>query len=104
MPKEEFTIDLDPRSVKHIQRQARLEGRSIDAVVEEAVSDYVNRKERLRKMLLECEAEADKGIFISEEAMTAWIESWDTENELPPPKPDIFRPPRKRGGGSPSSA
>jgi hypothetical protein len=35
-------------------------------------------------------AEAEKGIWISGEAMTRWIESWDTENELPPPEPDIF--------------
>lgn len=35
-------------------------------------------------------AEADKGVFISEEKMTAWIESWDTDSELPPPEPDIF--------------
>ncbi len=35
-------------------------------------------------------AEADKGVFISGKAMHRWIESWGTENELPPPEPDIF--------------
>jgi hypothetical protein len=39
-------------------------------------------------------AEAEKGIWISGEAMTRWIESWDTENELPPPEPDIFEAPK----------
>lgn len=34
--------------------------------------------------------EAEKGIFISEEATTRWVESWGTDNELPPPEPDIF--------------
>ena len=34
-------------------------------------------------------AEASKGEFISQEAMDTWIDSWDSDVELPPPKPDI---------------
>ena len=41
-------------------------------------------------------AEAEKGVFISEEAMHSWIESWDTDHELPPPKPDIFLKKKKK--------
>ena len=33
--------------------------------------------------------EADKGLFVSGERVTEWIESWGTENELPMPKADI---------------
>lgn len=33
--------------------------------------------------------EADEGIFISQAAMNAWVDSWGTDNELAPPKPDI---------------
>lgn len=35
-------------------------------------------------------AEADKGIFVSQETVDRWMESWGTENELPMPEPDIF--------------
>lgn len=35
-------------------------------------------------------AEADRGIFVSSEAVDRWMESWGTENELPMPEPDIF--------------
>lgn len=35
-------------------------------------------------------AEADKGVFVSSEAVHRWMESWDTDNELPMPEPDIF--------------
>ncbi|GLS23570.1 hypothetical protein GCM10007874_65910 [Labrys miyagiensis] len=35
-------------------------------------------------------AEADKGVFISQEAVDAWVMSWGTDNELPRPEPDIF--------------
>ena len=34
--------------------------------------------------------EADKGIFVSQEAVHDWMDSWDTENELPKPKANIF--------------
>ncbi len=33
--------------------------------------------------------EADKGVFISQEAMDAWVASWGTDAELSPPEPDI---------------
>jgi predicted transcriptional regulator len=35
-------------------------------------------------------AEADKGVFISGEAVSKWLASWGTPDELPPPEPDIF--------------
>ena len=48
-------------------------------------------------MLREAEAEADKGAFISQEAMMRWMDSWndDGEPELPMPEPDIFLPPKR---------
>jgi hypothetical protein len=39
-------------------------------------------------------AEADKGIFVSGEAVFEWMKSWGTDNVKPFPEPDIF--PRKR--------
>ena len=50
----------------------------------------LNMSEFKREAMLKAIEDADRGIFISEEAMDRWIESWDTENELPPPEPDIF--------------
>lgn len=35
------------------------------------------------------EKEADKGEFISHEAMVSWVDALGTENEVAPPKPDI---------------
>jgi hypothetical protein len=50
------------------------------------------KRDAIRKSL----AEADKGVFISGEAMHRWIESWGTANELPPPEPDVFLPAKTR--------
>lgn len=35
--------------------------------------------------------EADKGIFISQEAISDWLDSWGSENELEAPEPDIIQ-------------
>jgi hypothetical protein len=45
-------------------------------------------------------AEADKGIFVSGEAVFEWLESWGTDCVKPCPEVDIF--PRRRNS-SPST-
>ena len=42
------------------------------------------------QMILEAIKGADKGVFISEDKMTAWFVSLETGNELPEPEPDVF--------------
>ena len=42
----------------------------------------------------EAVAEAERGIFISQEKMNAWVSSWGTDSELPPPEPNIFPSPK----------
>lgn len=44
----------------------------------------------LEQAIREAIIEADKGVFISSEAMHKWMNSWGTDNEAPRPKPDIF--------------
>ena len=34
--------------------------------------------------------EAEKGAFISQEAMDAWVASWDTDAKNAPPEPDVL--------------
>lgn len=60
------------------------------------------KTETLEEAIRDALAEADKGIFVSSEAVHRWMESWDTENELPIPEPDIYpesyEPPFVKGG------
>jgi predicted transcriptional regulator len=58
-------------------------------------ASFLKNSESERRLLSERIAEADKGVFISSEAMHRWVESWGTENELPPPEPDVFLKPRR---------
>ncbi len=74
---------------------AESDGPSSADVPSHDYASFLKRSEAERRLLKERIAEADKGAFISSEAMHRWIESWGTENELPPPEPDVFLKPRR---------
>lgn len=41
-------------------------------------------------LIREAIVEADKGVFVSQESVTEWFLSLETEKELPFPQPDVF--------------
>jgi len=77
---------------QELEKEARLLKVSASEIAERAIASYLEVRGAEREVLRQRIAEADKGVFISGEAMHRWLESWDTENELPPPEPDIFLP------------
>lgn len=89
MPAVPYTLRIDESLKARLEAEARREKRSTAFILQQAATDYLDRKERLHAAIAALEAEADKGEFISEDAMTAWVESWDSEAELPPPQADI---------------
>lgn len=68
---------------------AEATNRSGEELVEEAVTTFLAANDRqiaeIRAGLREAEA---GGPFISHEAMTRWLDSWGTDDELPPPDPE----------------
>ena len=90
MPTTTFSMRMDAETKKALEAEAKLRDRSAAWVAKEAIADFLDRQAYKRECLEEAIRRADKGIFISEEAMDRWVDSWDTENELPPPEPDIF--------------
>ena len=90
MPGIAFSIELDPQIKAALDSQAQLENRSTAYVLQQAATDYLARQSHLREMVAKLDVEADRGEFISAEAMTTWFLSLGTENELPEPKLDVF--------------
>jgi len=90
-----LAVRLDIDTAESLRREAERQHIEPDEVAGRAIKAYLDYQEREREVLRERIAEADRGVFISGDAMHRWIESWDTENELPPPEPDVFLPPRK---------
>lgn len=64
--------------------------RSKAYLASEALTDYVNKNAWKAQELHRAIKEADKGVFISHEAMLRWIDSLRSGKKVTLPKPDVF--------------
>ena len=85
-----FSLRLDPVLKSRLEEVAQSEDRSASYVATQAIESFLNARDAKRAEIEAALFEADKGIFVSQEAVHRWMESWDTDNELPMPEPDIF--------------
>jgi predicted transcriptional regulator len=89
-----FSVRLPDGLRREVDDLAKATKRSRSFVVKEAVAAFMEERRAYLAAIDEALAEADKGVFISGEAVSRWLASWGTPDELPPPEPDIF-PDRK---------
>jgi predicted transcriptional regulator len=52
----------------------------------ETDADRARRIAREAEMIAEARASVAAGRVVSLEAVSAWVDSWDTDHELPPPR------------------
>jgi predicted transcriptional regulator len=90
MPSARFTLRLDPDLKDWLEQEAQRQDRSAGFLANKAIASLRQDTEVKRSAIQDAMAEAEKGEFISEEAMTAWFLSLGTESELPEPQPDVF--------------
>ncbi|AXS39330.1 hypothetical protein [Breoghania sp. L-A4] len=91
-----FSMRLEPELKAWLEQEAKRQDRSAGYIAARAIAAQKVRSEARHRVIAEAIAEADKGIFVSEEAMNAWVASWDTDMELPEPQPDIVPEPSGR--------
>ena len=85
-----FTFRIDKELKKSLDLEAQTEERSASYLASKAIKLMLDQQEEKRLAVKKAILEADKGVFVSQEAVHGWMDSWDTENELPKPKADIF--------------
>lgn len=85
-----FSVRLPDDLKAGVARLAALTKRSRAFIVKEAVAAYVEEHRAYLEAVDQALVEADKGVFVSGEAVFAWLGSLGTTNEQPTPKPDIF--------------
>ncbi len=85
-----YSIRLDDDLRKALEAEAAIEDRPPAQLAVRAIRSMLEAKATKRAAIDAALAEAEQGRFISGDAMNAWIDSWDTEAELPMPKADIF--------------
>ena len=87
------SLRIEPELKARLESVAKSEDRSLSYIAQKAFSSYLDARDYRREQILSAYAAAQtEKEFISGEAMLAWVESWDTPQELPSPKPDVFRP------------
>jgi predicted transcriptional regulator len=85
-----FSVRLPEDLRKAVDDYARATNRSRAFVVKEAVAGFMEEQSAYMAAIDEALIEADKGVFVSGEAVMEWLESWGTDNVKPMPEPDIF--------------
>jgi predicted transcriptional regulator len=90
MANDRITIRVEPELKQWFEEQAKRKDRSVGYLVSKAMEQTKRASEARDQMIRDAMAEADKGVFVSQEAVHKWMDSWDSETELPFPEPDVF--------------
>lgn len=90
MANSPFSLRLPPELKERLDAVAESEDRSASYVATKAIEAFLDARDAKARAIDAAFREADKGIFVSQEAVHRWMDSWDTDNELPIPEPDIF--------------
>jgi RHH-type transcriptional regulator, rel operon repressor / antitoxin RelB len=81
-----LSIRLKPEIKKRLAKLAKVTGRSSNFLVSDAVESYVADQERMLAEIRQADRQVKSGHYVRHEEMKAWLLSWGTEGELPPPK------------------
>jgi predicted transcriptional regulator len=81
-----LSIRLKPEIKKRLAKLAKVSGRSSNFLISDAVESYVADQERLRGEIRQADRQVRSGHYVTHEDMKAWLLSWGTDRELPPPK------------------
>ena len=81
-----FSIRLKPETKKRLARLAKASGRSSNFLISDAVESYVADQERMLAEIRQADRQVKARHYIRHEDMKAWLLSWGTDRELPPPK------------------
>lgn len=81
-----FSVRLKPETRKRLAKLARASGRSSNFLISDAVESYVADQERMLAEMGQAERQLGAGHYVRHEDMKAWLLSWGTDRELPPPK------------------
>ena len=90
MASDRITVRVEPELRQWFEQQAKRKDRSLGYMVVQSMEQTKRSTEARDQMIRDAMAEADKGVFVSQEAVHKWMDSWDSENELPLPEPDVF--------------
>lgn len=81
-----LTVYLPSEIEARLDRLAKSTSISKSTLAAAAIVVYLDDQERQLEKIREGLADAKAGRVVSHEEVTRWLESWGSENELPPPR------------------
>src|ERR1019366_8658729 len=81
-----FSIRLKPGVKKRLAKLAKVSGRSSNFLISDAVESYVADQERMLGEIGQAERQVKSGHYVTHEDMKAWLLSFGTDFQRPPPK------------------
>lgn len=90
MSNARFSLRLETDLKDWLEQEAKRRDRSAGYIAVQALQNFKDSSDAKCLMIEQAIAEADRGSFISEEAMTKWFLSFATEHELPEPNEDVI--------------
>jgi predicted transcriptional regulator len=81
-----LSIRLKPEIKKRLAKLAEVTGRSSNFLISDAVESYVADQERMLAEIRRADRQVKSGHYVAREDMKAWLLSWGTDRELPPPR------------------
>ena len=84
-----FSMRLDADLRARLEEEARQADRSASWVAARAIEVFLDARAEKRRAIEAAVTEADKGVFVSSDAIDRWMDSWGTADEKPFPKPDV---------------
>lgn len=80
-----LSIRLKPATKKRLAQLAKASGRSSNFLISDAVESYVADQERMLAEVRQADRQVKSGHYVKHQDMKAWLLSWGTDRELPPP-------------------
>lgn len=84
-----IAVKLDPDVHDRVKRLAEARQRTPHWLLREAIQQYVDREEKREALRQDARRAWEEyqatGLHVTDEEVVVWMESWGTENELPPP-------------------
>jgi len=86
MSSETFTVRVDAKAKKRLERLAKSTGRSRSFLAAEAINEYLDVNEWQVAGIKQAIISLDRGEGIPHQKVSEWIASWGSGHERPIPK------------------
>jgi predicted transcriptional regulator len=81
-----LSVRLKPGTKRRLAKLAEASGRSSNFLISDAVESYLADQECMLLDIRQADRQVKSGHYVRHEDMKAWLLSWGTDRELPPPK------------------